>query len=220
MQSSKWLVDYHDNEAISLVACDLKLATRNYYSLLPMQVRMSVKDNQQTMLLEVYDNLVPRDLVEEIFECIHQPAYKFGQKSNPGDTFGFWIANITEEILGSVKPINALMEIVDEHITKGQFDITRMYVNAYNFGDCPTVHTDHDAERHYTMLYYVNPVWHADWSGETVFYNEARDDIIKSVYPTPGRITFFDARIPHTARTPSRSCDFIRYTIAAKLIKK
>lgn len=172
------------------------------------------------MLLEVYDNLVSRKLIDEIFESIHQPAYKFGQKSNPGDMFGFWIAHITEEVLTSVKPLNALMRIVDDNVTKGQFDIARIYVNAYNYGDCPTVHTDHDSEGFFTLLYYANPVWHVDWSGETVFYNQARDDIIRAVHPTPGRMVFFDSRIPHTARTPSRVCDFIRYTIAAKLVKK
>ena len=41
------------------------------------------------MLLEIHDNLVPPNLVKDIFESIHQPVYKFGQKSNPDDTFGF-----------------------------------------------------------------------------------------------------------------------------------
>ncbi|MFQ5995190.1 MAG: 2OG-Fe(II) oxygenase [Acidiferrobacterales bacterium] len=172
------------------------------------------------MLLDVYDDLVPPQLVKDVFASVHQPAYKFGQKSNPGDIFGFWIAHITEEVLTSVQSLSALMQIIDENITKGQFDITRMYVNAYNFGDCPTVHADNDAEGHFTVLYYANPVWDVDWAGETVFYNEARNDIVNAVYPSPGRLVFFDARIPHSARPPSRVCDFIRYTIAVKLQRK
>ncbi|MFQ5936551.1 MAG: 2OG-Fe(II) oxygenase [Acidiferrobacterales bacterium] len=169
------------------------------------------------MLLEVYDNLVQEELIGQIFQSIHQPAYKFGQKSKPGDMFGFWITHITEEILSSVKPLNQLAEIVDDNITKGHYDVARMYVNAYNFGDCPTVHSDHDSKGFCTVLYYANPEWHIDWSGETMFYNQEGNDIIKAVYPKPGRIVFFDSRIPHAARTPSRVCDFIRYTIAMKL---
>jgi SM-20-related protein len=171
------------------------------------------------MLLEIYDNLVPSGLVKDIFESIHQPVYKFGQKSNPSDTFGFWIAHITQETLTSVKPLNRLTEIVDDNITKGHFDVARMYVNAYNFGDCPTVHSDHDSEGFFTMLYYANPEWHVNWAGETLFYNHTRDDVIRAIYPTPGRIVFFDSRIPHSARAPSRICDFIRYTIAMKLVR-
>lgn len=171
------------------------------------------------MLLEIHDNLVPPDLVKDIFESIHQPVYKFGQKSNPGDTFGFWIAQITQDTLAGVKPLNKLAEIVDDTITKGHFDVARMYVNAYNFGDCPTLHSDHDSEGFFTVLYYANPEWQVNWAGETIFYNDARDDIIRAVYPTPGRIVFFDSRIPHSARAPSRVCDFIRYTIAMKLVR-
>ncbi len=172
------------------------------------------------MQFEVYDNLVPPELVKAIFESIHQPAYKFGQKSNPGDTFGFWIAHITEQSLASVKPLNQLATIVDDNITKGGFDVQRMYVNAYNFGDCPTVHSDHDAEGFCTVLYYANPEWRLDWAGETVFYDQQRKDIVKAIYPKPGRIAFFDSRIPHAARAPSRVCDFIRYTIAMKLVRR
>ena len=94
-----------------------------------------------------------------------------------------------------------------------------MYINGYDYGNCPTVHVDNTTEGFYTLLYYANPEWQADWAGETAFYNEAQNDIIKSVYPTPGRMVFFDSRIPHSARTPSRSCEFIRYTIAVKLAK-
>ena len=60
----------------------------------------------------------------------------------------------------------------------------------------------------------------ADWAGETVFYNDQRDDIIRSVYPRPGRIAVFDSRIPHVSRTPSRNCPMVRYTIAIKVVRK
>lgn len=172
------------------------------------------------MLLEIHDNLVSREMVNELFESIHQPVYRYGQKSKPDDTFPFWIANITEDIAASVKSLNSLITVIDENITKGQFDVQRMYVNAYNFGDCPTVHVDNISGGYFTVLYYANPKWHADWSGETVFYNEAQNEIIKSIYPTPGRMVFFDSRIPHAARTPSRICNIVRYTIAVKLIEK
>ncbi len=172
------------------------------------------------MRLEIYDNLVSAELINEIYDSIHQPVYKFGQKSKPGDRFAFWMSHISQERASKVKPINRLIEIIDGNITKGLFDIDRMYVNGYDYGNCPTVHVDNTAEGFYTLLYYANPEWQADWTGETVFYNEAQNDIIKSVYPTPGRMVLFDSRVPHSARTPSRSCEFIRYTIAVKLIKK
>ena len=90
--------------------------------------------------------------------------------------FVFWMAPISEEFASKVKPINRLIEIIDDNITKGQFDVDRMYVNGYDYGNCPTVHVDNTAEGFYTLLYYANPEWQADWTGETVFYNEAQND--------------------------------------------
>ena len=168
-------------------------------------------------MTEIYDGLVSGELVSAIFGAIHQPVYKFGQKSNPGDMFGFWIANISDEVRANVQPLNTLWRIVDERIAGGTCEIDRMYVNAYTHGDCPTVHADNYDEGYYTVLYYANEEWSHDWSGETVFYNETRDDIIRSVYPRPGRLVAFDGRIPHVAREPNRICPVVRYTVAMKL---
>lgn len=178
------------------------------------------------MLIESIDGLVPPGLMEELFVSVHTPsAYRFGGKSNPDDDFGFWMASIDSNILNAVEPFKKLWLIVDEHVTKQQCRIYHMMINANNFGDCPTVHTDippdkTDAEGYYTILYYANAEWHHDWAGETVFMTAERDDIIKSVYPRPGRIMVFDSRIPHVSRTPSRNCTMIRYSIAIKVVKK
>ncbi len=167
--------------------------------------------------IDVHDGLISDELVNALFESVHQPVYKFGQKSNAGDEFGFWIANIDADTRRDVRPLGTLWEIVEQHITKGRYGIERMYVNAYSYGDCPTVHVDHAQEENFTVLYYANYEWNHNWSGETVFYNDAKDEILRAVYPKPGRIVVFDARVPHVAREPNRICPVVRYTIAMKL---
>lgn len=167
--------------------------------------------------IEVHDGLISNELVNALFESIHQPVYKFGQKSNVGDDFGFWIANIDDATRESVAPLRALWKAVEQTVTPGSCNIERMYVNAYSYGDCPTVHVDHSEAGHFTVLYYANYEWNHNWSGETVFYSETRDEIIRAVYPRPGRIVVFDSRIPHVAREPNRICPVVRYTIAMKL---
>ena len=49
-----------------------------------------------------------------------------------------------------------------------------MIINANNFGDATTVHTDiskdkSDPEGYFTILYYANDEWDPNWVGETVF---------------------------------------------------
>lgn len=168
-------------------------------------------------MIEIRDGLVSQPLVSAIFGSIHQPVYLFGQKSNPEDAFGFWIAKITPEVLANVEPLAALWAIVDEHVAQGACEIDRMYVNAYTYGDCPTVHADHTEAGYFTVLYYANEEWSHDWAGETVFYNDTKDEIVRAIFPRPGRLVAFDSRLPHVAREPNRICPVVRYTIAMKL---
>ena len=171
----------------------------------------------EPMQVSVHDGLVSPEMVSALFDTIHQPVYRFGQKSNPGDSFGFWIANIPDAVVQGDNPIGALWRLVDREITHGRCRIARMYVNAYTYGDCPTIHVDHDAPGNFTVLYYANEEWRSEWSGETVFYTPERDEIVKAVVPKPGRIAVFDGRVPHVAREPNRIAPVVRYTIAMKL---
>ena len=63
--------------------------------------------------IDVHDGLISDERVNALFESVHQPVYKFGQKSNAGDDFGFWIANISDETRNSVAPFRALWETVE-----------------------------------------------------------------------------------------------------------
>ena len=174
----------------------------------------------EPMQVSVHDGLVSPEMVRAVFDAVHQPVYHFGQKSNAEDPFGFWIANIPDAIVRGDNPIGNLWRLVDARITRGTCRIARMYVNAYTYGDCPTIHVDHDVEGNYTVLYYANLEWRAEWSGETVFYTPQRDEIVRAVLPKPGRIAVFDGRVPHVAREPNRIAPVVRYTVAMKLLRE
>lgn len=174
-------------------------------------------------LIKILDDLVPAALLKAVYEDITVSAYGCGGRSNPKDQFPFWVARITVEDLATVAAFKQLWHIIEENITHGDYEPYHILVNANTFGDCPTVHTDlptENSEDHYTLLYFAHLDWHYDWSGETVLYNAAKDDIVKSIYPRPGRILAFDSRIPHVARTPTRICPSVRFSIAFKLRPK
>src|SRR5262249_54261958 len=54
------------------------------------------------------------------------------------------------------------------------------------------------------------------WNGETLFYDD-RGEIVLAVVPRPNRAVFFDSRISHVGRAPSRGCPALRVTVAYKL---
>lgn len=74
----------------------------------------------------------------------------------------------------------------------------------------------HTAPGHFTTIYYAHQEWRPNWAGETVFFNEAGDEIVKAVYPKPGRLAHFPGRIQHAARSPSRECPALRSVVVFK----
>ena len=172
------------------------------------------------------DGLLSKTELDELFMSVNTPSvYSFMGKSNPDDAFGFWLAKLDTDIVQSIPAFNGLAEKVDKYFIQGKYRIYQMIINANTYGDCTTIHTDIDPENadqegYYTILCYANNYWEPDWAGETVLYTQERDDIIKSIYPRPGRIAVFDSRIPHASRAVSRLCDKVRYTVAIKLVKK
>jgi len=94
--------------------------------------------------------------------------------------------------------------------------VLRQYANGHTYGIGGAAHADDVRAGCYTLLYYPMPEWNHGWEGETVFYDEG-GDIRLAVLPRPNRAVFFDSRIPHAGRAPSRSCVALRVTVAYKI---
>jgi hypothetical protein len=77
-------------------------------------------------------------------------------------------------------------------------------------------HRDDTRAGTFTLLYYPNPEWKSGWDGETVFYEQS-GEIAFSVLLRPNRAVFFDSRILHAGRAPSRICTALRVSVAYKL---
>ncbi|WP_413297866.1 2OG-Fe(II) oxygenase [Brevundimonas phoenicis] len=92
----------------------------------------------------------------------------------------------------------------------------RVYANGHTFGGDGHLHRDHTAPGHFTTIYYAHQEWRPNWAGETVFFNEAGDEIVKAVYPKPGRLAHFPGRIQHAARSPSCECPALRSVVVFK----
>ena len=55
-----------------------------------------------------------------------------------------------------------------------------------------------------------------EWAGETVLY-DGQGEIARAVLPAGNRAIFFDSRIGHAGRAPSRFFGGLRVTVAFKL---
>jgi|TARA_R110002020_G_scaffold302165_1_gene517568 hypothetical protein len=95
--------------------------------------------------------------------------------------------------------------------------LDRCYASASPYG---TIHDTHrDVTEFYhtiTVMYYLNGSWDSHFGGETVFFDDLKKDIIKSIIPKPGRVIIFDGGYQHCARETVRNFNDLRLVITFK----
>ena len=85
------------------------------------------------------------------------------------------------------------------------------------FINCDTgreVHHVHSHSNQYVLLYQANLEWNHEWYGETFFYDDNKEDVVRVNSYTPGRLIWFNGEIPHSFRPPSRVAPFFRFTVS------
>jgi SM-20-related protein len=95
-----------------------------------------------------------------------------------------------------------------------------VYANGQTFGQDTIIHRDNKVHPGLTVIIFCNEYWPTSWGGELVFYDDAKEHIVRAVLPKSRRAVIFDGRIPHAARSPSIKCDQVRMTLAFKTIIK
>ena len=165
-------------------------------------------------VLHIIDDLVPQELFAEAAKLSAAKGWYFGHGSHGRDEGRFWKID-----LEGVPVFDAIWHHVKERCAQmaaAPLRVLRQYANGHTYGLGGRPHFDDSRPGTFTLLYYPNAQWLEGWDGETVFYDE-RGEIALSVVPRPNRAVFFDSRIPHVGRAPSRQCPALRVTVAYKL---
>jgi len=178
----------------------------------------------------VSDDFVPATLRRDLNNLVSGPIWQYGHRSNGRrDRFCFWNAhfaggsgssrkNCEEQLAANsaCEPVWRLWKLLEQGVLNGHEPL-RVYANAHTYGVEGYVHQDNkDTENYYSTIYYAHPVWHKNWCGDIVFYTPDGQDILRSVYPKPGRAVSFHGSIHHCARAPSRDCSELRISIVIK----
>ncbi|MBM2772021.1 2OG-Fe(II) oxygenase [Burkholderia territorii] len=180
--------------------------------------------------INVFDDLVPAHLRQSLSELVRGPIWQYGWRSNTRrDRFCFWHASFAGGGIESrancemelsknaaAVPVYELWKLLSSGPLKGHEPL-RVYANSHTYGVEGYVHTDNDdTENYFSTIYYAHQTWHKNWSGETLFFTRDGQDIVKAVYPSPGRIVSFPGSLPHAAHAPSRECAELRVSIVFK----
>ncbi|WP_179957509.1 2OG-Fe(II) oxygenase [Exilibacterium tricleocarpae] len=169
----------------------------------------------QEKTLQVIDNAVGDDLAERIWQIVNRPKWHWGHMSRKSAPQKFWAMDLNGE-----EAMKELFESVRPHFdiaAHTKLALRKVNASGHTHGLGGAIHQDYNTDDYYSMLYYANPVWHPKFGGETQFYSDDLNYIIHSVMPKPSRVVFFDGRIPHFGRSPSREFWGVRVAIAFKL---
>ena len=182
--------------------------------------------------MAVFDNAVPPDLVARVWEYSQQyAAWEFKNRGVETDALTSWVADLVNAYqdldiasknlrwreLGVQMPfLHEIWELMVGRVDR-TLQIQRIFLNGHTFGLGDSIHDD-GGPGSYTFLLYVNPVWRPEWGGETMFYNVSVDDVVAAVLPKPGRVIFFDGRLPHAGRAPARGFTGLRVTLAFQTV--
>ena len=171
-------------------------------------------------MIKAFDDIFLFKERQHYYEFIKDSNFRIGWPDRPADPKNelyFFSAYSPEDIqnLGIIKDIAASNSENAEELRgliKGREPATAV-VNCDQFS---TVHWPHtDSKPHIeVLLYYVNLEWNTEWYGETLFYDEAAQEISAAVSYRPGRVLFFDGSHPHSVRPSSRVAPNFRFTLS------
>lgn len=203
------------------------------FNQMALEIDRSVKNHSRDAAseIEIWDDAVPQELMTRLSGLVDQNMWRYGWKARSEQSaYGFWHCHFggddgeeqkdcIHDLFGRplVKPLLDLWRMLEAGPLRGHTAV-RIYANAHTFGGDGHLHLDHKSPGNYTTIYYAHPLWAPNWAGETVFFNAKEDDIIKAVYPRPGRLVHFPGTIPHAARSPGRECPTLRAVLVIKTI--
>lgn len=165
-------------------------------------------------VFQIIPALLPAELHKASWEACTRSEWAFGNQSNATKSLPFWKMELAD-----FPAIDAAWEHARprcEDIVGKPLRVLRQYANGHTYGQGGRLHHDDRRPDTYTLLYFPMPDWLVEWEGETVFY-DGNDKIATAVLPAANRAIFFDSRIGHAGRPPSRFFGGLRVIVAFKL---
>lgn len=168
----------------------------------------------EKLIIQQINDLVSAELHQRVWAVTMSRNWYFGNQSRNDVGVPFWRMEL--DGIPAVDEVWEASRSRCEDVIGRPLKVLTQYANGHTYGQGGLPHQDDTAPGTYTLLYYPMLEWQPMWEGETIF-RKADGEVIAVVIPIPNRAVFFDSRIPHSGRAPSRIFGGLRVTIAFKL---
>lgn len=194
--------NYHDMSELDEIIFNI----RKNFNIDDFYIKNECRNYFKEEDLQIYDNLIHEEIIINInknflSKCLWRRQIS-GQDSN---SIKFFMCNIIDNKYFN----NLFYECIVPYINlknKDKLKIFRNYVNLNLPGTPGFWHVDGPANGP-TILVYLNDNWNTSWGGQTAFYTDRKNLIIKYVDVKPGRVIVFKPNIEHMA------CDLSVYAL-------
>ncbi len=165
-----------------------------------------------------YENVFSGEELDQIRKTAFSPRWEITNSGSEKVERTFWRMNLMNDEFFANKLFKKIQKIVDVKAV-----LQDVYFNGTTTSMASTIHIDAREHNVYVMLVYLNPEWHIEWAGQTVFVNkyfdvdaqEMRgDNRTASYFPRFNFGLLFPGNIAHLAEAPTRDYYGLRLTLA------
>lgn len=171
-------------------------------------------------MIKVLDNVLPKNSFNFLHSFfINEPIWKLNMTSQeghyniPGRVL--WDKNDNNNNQTSSQVLSAFVyQFIKEKSKFLSDDIIRIHIGAKAPMQDDALHKDSIENNHYTVLYYLNPIWKKEWGGETIVGD-------KSIEYKPNRAVIYKSNILHGGKSPKVPIlrTYLNYVVNSEIIK-
>jgi len=160
-------------------------------------MKSNLINTSNNKFIKVYDGLFTRYEMTNFYTFMHNSFYKvdgYDCHVRSINTFQIYASYSIEELINMKFLSSPGYKMLDEDLNLSSKSINQIRVNLNPPFERNTVHTD---DCSLTLLYYPLLEWKLEYSGATLFLDDAAEEPIYTSLYKPGRVIVFDGNIPH-----------------------
>ena len=170
-------------------------------------------------MIDIYDNCLSEDIRSDIYLMAITANYNIGWDDSSvfeHRQYPCLHHSLSKESWEQLDLVNE----IQNHELRNKLKELSFVSATINLAVPSSVQFQHTHPQKYTMLYYINMEWKPEYYGETLFFNDLGTEVEFTSLFKPGRIVFFDGKIPHTIRPSSHIAPSYRFTLFASFNEK
>ena len=164
----------------------------------------------------IFDNVYPSHVTQKIYSFILNSYFKLNLNDSESfdyKSFDMFGAIFTKEDLIKLGAIEHLPINIKSKFKMNLNNLNRCLINAVTSAGVYHPHDDSLDNAKWSFIYYANMKWDLEWGADTLFLNNNKEDIIKTVQCKPNRVVIFDATIPHLIRPCTSTAPAYRFSL-------